>query len=114
MKFNLFCPAFHRSYTVFFDPGGSFSVPVDFPTLRVFLFLSVGTSLHIHIQHPIRVAGPFLNYFYLSFILPGCEGILFLVFSKCSMTIIKFISIFLMYLCSVVSVVSDSLQPYVL
>ena len=41
VKFNLLCPAFHRSYTVFFDPGGSFSVPVDFPTLRVFFFFWV-------------------------------------------------------------------------
>ena len=34
-----------------------------------FLFLSVRTSLHIHIQHPIRVAGPFFDYSFLFFFL---------------------------------------------
>ena len=64
VKFNLFCPAFHRSSAVVFDPGGTFSVPVDFSTLRAFFFFFFPECRDLpwfHIQHYIRLASPFFG-----------------------------------------------------
>ena len=108
-----------RSYTVLpatdrllqcpLSPQIFHSVPADLPASEG-AFLSVGTSPLLQVppkrcrSHPVF---SFLLFFFPFFILPGCLGIFLvllgvqgplLVFSRCSVRIVPFVDVVLMYL----------------